>query len=134
MFAMDEENSAGENFEDGVDRSAIDQDEFLGEAKEFFEVNRKAIISGMSGENKTVSVDFDEFAAHSPELAENLIERPEETIQLLEVALEELEWAPNDARVRFESISRGQELYIRHIRSKHLGKMIGMEGILRQAS
>jgi replicative DNA helicase Mcm len=48
--------------------------------------------------------------------------------------LEELEWAPNDARVRFVSISGQQELFIRNIRSKHLGKMIGIEGIVRQAS
>ncbi len=114
--------------------SSINQDEFLSEAKEFFEVNRKEIVRDMSGENKVVHVDFDEFSAHSPELSESLIERPEETVQLLEVALEELEWAPNDARVRFVSISKGQELYIRNIRSKHLGKMITIEGIVRQAS
>jgi replicative DNA helicase Mcm len=113
---------------------AIDQDEFLIEAKGFFEVNRKEIIRGISGENKAVKVDFEAFSAHSPVLAGNLIDRPEETVQLLEVALEELEWAPNDARVRFMSISKGQELLIRNIRSKHLGKMIGMEGIVRQAS
>ena len=112
----------------------INQDEFLSEAKEFFEVNRKEIIRGMSGENKVVRVDFEEFSAHSPELAENLIDRPEETVQLLEVALEELEWAPSNARIRFSSISKGQELFIRHIRSKHLGKMIGIEGVVRQAT
>ena len=112
----------------------INQDEFLSEAKEFFEVNRKEIIRGMSGENKVVRVDFEEFSAHSPELAENLIDRPEETVQLLEVALEELEWAPSNARIRFNSISKGQELFIRHIRSKHLGKMIGIEGVVRQAT
>ncbi|MCK4650089.1 minichromosome maintenance protein MCM [Candidatus Pacearchaeota archaeon] len=117
-----------------VDTDAINQDEFLTEAKEFFEVNRKEIVRRMSGENKVVCVDFEEFSAHSPELAGNLIDRPEETVQLLEVALEELEWAPSDARVRFNSISKGQELFIRHIRSKHLGKMIGMEGVVRQAS
>jgi len=128
---MEEEIGAGEG---DKKMGAIDQDEFLGEAKEFFEVNRKEIVRGMSGENKTVKVDFEEFSAHSPELAGNLIDRPEETIQLLEVALEELEWAPSDARVRFMSISKGQELFIRHIRSKHLGKMIGIEGVVRQAS
>lgn len=124
---MEEEHTHGE-------LEPIDQDEFLIDAKEFFEVNRKSIVRNLSGENRTVQVDFDEFAAHSPELAGSLIDRPEETIQLLEVALEELEWAPNDARVRFSSISKGQELLIRYIRSKHLGKMIGIEGIVRQAS
>jgi replicative DNA helicase Mcm len=114
--------------------SVIDQDEFLIDAKEFFEVNRKEIGKVAKMGEKIVSVDFENFSAHSPELAGNLIDRPEETIQLLEVALEELEWAPNDARVRFTSISGQQELFIRHIRSKHLGKMIGIDGIVRQAS
>lgn len=113
---------------------AIDQDEFLSVAKEFFEVNRREIVRSLVGESKTVHVDFEAFSAHSPELAEDLINRPEETVQLLEVALEEIEWAPNDARVRFTSISKDQEMFIRYIRSKHLGKMIGIEGIVRQAS
>ncbi|NPE26952.1 hypothetical protein HNV12_03035 [Methanococcoides sp. SA1] len=121
-----------EVFEKG--NGAIDQDDFLVEAKEFFEVNRKEIGKVAKKGEKVVEIDFEDFSAHSPELAENLIDRPEETIQLLEVALEELEWAPNDARVRFVSISQQQELFIRHIRSKHLGKMISMEGVVRQAS
>jgi len=124
-----EEDKAG-----GVITEAIDQDEFLIDAKEFFEVNRKEIGKVAKRGEKIVSIDFEGFSAHSPELAGNLIDRPEETIQLLEVALEELEWAPNDARVRFTSISGQQELFIRHIRSKHLGKMIGIDGIVRQAS
>jgi replicative DNA helicase Mcm len=133
-FWMNNENNIEEGFEEGVDKGAIDQDEFLGEAKEFFELNRTEVVRNLKGEGKTVLVDFDEFSAHSPGLAENLIDRPEETIQLLEVALEELDWAPNDTRVRFTGIEKGQELFIRHIRSKHLGKMIGMEGVVRQAS
>jgi len=113
---------------------AIKQDEFLIEAKDFFEVNKKEIGKVAKGGEKVVEVDFDVLSAHSPSLSEALIDRPEETVQMLEVALEELEWAPNDARVRFVSISKGQELYIRNIRSKYLGKMIGIEGIVRKAS
>lgn len=124
---------AGPNLEKSNEMSS-DQDEVLSDVKEFFELNKSEIIREMSGENKVVHIDFDEFAAHSPELAETLIERPEEMIQLLEIGLEELEWAPNDARARFMSIAKGQELFIRNIRSKHLGKMISIEGIVRQAS
>lgn len=117
-----------------LDTGAINQDDFLNEAKEFFEINRKEIGEIKKAGTKIVSVDFDNFSAHSPEMADNLIDRPEETIQLLEVALEELTWAPDDARVRFTSIEKGQELFIRYIRSKHLGKMISIDGIVRQAS
>ncbi|MCK5138968.1 MAG: minichromosome maintenance protein MCM, partial [Thermodesulfovibrionia bacterium] len=113
---------------------AINQDEFLIDAKEFFEMNRKVIGKVAKAGEKIVHVDFDDFSAHSPMLAEQLIDRPEETIQLLEIALEELTWAPNDARVRFMSISPMQEIFIRNIRAKHLGKMISIDGIVRQAS
>ena len=89
---MDEENLERRE-------GAVDQDEFLVEAKEFFELNRRAVTRNLRGEGKVVSVDFDEFAAHSPELAEALVERPEETVQLLEVALEGLGWGPSSLKV-----------------------------------
>jgi replicative DNA helicase Mcm len=115
---------------------AIKQDDFLVEAKDFFETKDiKADVGKARKEGqKVVHVNFGDFSSHSPALAEQLIDRPEETIQLLEVALEELEWAPNDARARFLSISPMQEIFIRNIRAKHLGKMISIEGIVRQAS
>ena len=128
---MEKDNEDNEGMES---ITSINQDDFLIEAKEFFESNSSKIGEVAKAGRKVVEVDFEDFSAHSPGLAENLIDRPEETIQLLEVALEELEWAPNDARVRFTSIEKGQELFIRHIRSRHLGKMISIEGIVRQAS
>lgn len=124
----------GEANKEGTNIGAINQDDFLSDVKEFFEINRKEIGKIAKAGEKIVSVNFEDFSAHSPEIAGNLIDRPEETIQLLEVALEELEWAPNNARVRFASISHQQELFIRNIRSKHLGKMIAIEGIVRQSS
>jgi replicative DNA helicase Mcm len=113
---------------------SMKQDEFLSDAKEFFEMNRKVIGRVAKAGDKVVHVDFEEFSSHSPELAEMLIDKPEEVIQILEVALEELEWAPKNARARFTSITPTQEILIRNIRAKHLGKMIGIEGIVRQAS
>jgi len=114
--------------------SDTSQDDFLNDAKSFFESNREEIGKTIKQGVKVVGIDFDDFSAHSPSLAEHLIEKPEETIQLLEVALEELEWAPNDARARFSSITPTQETYIRDIRAKHLAHFIGIEGIVRQAS
>ena len=122
--------------EDEIETQTVSgsQDDFLNDVKDFFEANRKTIGGVRKSGEKIVHIDFDDFSSHSPELADNLIDRPEETIQLLEVGLEELEWAPNDSRARLSSISPGQEMFIRNIRSKHLGKMIGIEGIVRQAS
>lgn len=121
--------------DDEHENETIDQDEFLEDAKGFFEVNKRKIGKQLrKGEGKTVNVDFHELAAYSPDIADNLIERPEETIQLLEIAAEETEWIPNDIRVRFTSLTSSQDINIRNLRSKHLGKMMSVEGIIRQAS
>ncbi|MCR4284499.1 MAG: minichromosome maintenance protein MCM [archaeon] len=123
-----------EGGQDKRESEAIKQDDFIAEAKSFFESNRKIVGEVRKRGDNIVHIDFDDFSSHSPTLGENLIDRPEETIQLLEVSLEELEWAPNNARARFTSISHLQEILIRDIRSKHLGKMIQIDGIVRQAS
>ena len=112
----------------------INSEEFKIEAKDFFERNRKEIGEVAKSGGKVVIVNFEEFSAHSPNLSDKLIDRPEETINLLEEAIEELEWAPNNVRVRFKSITPSQEMMIRTIRSRHLQNMIGIEGIVRQAS
>jgi replicative DNA helicase Mcm len=120
--------------EETITEAPIKQDEFLIEAKEFFEANKKSIGTVVKRGGKIVHVDFQELSAHSPTISEMLIERPEETLQLLELALQDLEWAPDDPRVRFTSISPSQELLIRNVRAKHLARMISIEGIVRQAS
>ena len=79
----------------------INQDELLTEARGFFETQKKEIGQGAKEGVRVIQVDFHDLSEHSPELAELLIERPEETIELMELALEELEWAPKNARARF---------------------------------
>ena len=100
-----------------MDEKKVDttnQDE-LNEAKEFFEVNKKEISEDLRINGKVVHIDFKDFSAHSPELAGNLIDKPEEPLQSLEIALEELEWTTNNVRVRFNSISKTQDIKIRNI-------------------
>ena len=123
-----------EALDENVIAEAINQDEFILEAKNFFELNRKEIGSIVKRGERIVKVDFNELTEFSPDISEKVIERPEEAIGLMEVALEELEWAPKRAKVRFTSLAESQELLIRNIRSKHLGRMISIEGIVRQAS
>lgn len=130
FYMVEDKDDVGE----ALVSSVINQDDFLIDAKAFFEANRKQIGKVRKDGGKVVHISFEDFSEHSPDLGEQLIDRPEETIQLLEVALEELPWAPNDARARFVNISHMQELLIRNIRAKHLGKMLSIEGIVRQAS
>ena len=113
--------------------AAMKQDEFIIDAKEFFEANKTSIGAVIKRGGKIIHIDFEDISAHSPEISEMLIERPEEAIQLLEIALQELEWAPSLPKIRLNTLSGTQELLIRNIRARHLAKMIAVEGIVRQA-
>jgi replicative DNA helicase Mcm len=109
------------------------QEELLNEAKNFFGTQKKNLGPNAKKGEKVVTVAFDDLSEFSPDLAERLITKPEETLQLLELALEDLGLI-SDAKVRLTSISKTQEIKIRNIRAKHLGNLISIEGIVRQAS
>lgn len=110
------------------------EDEFLIDAKEFLNNNKRTIGKKLRLGDKALIIDFNELAQHSIEIADNLIDRPEETIQLLDIATEETEWITSDVCIRLSSITATQEVPIRNIRSRNLGKMIGISGIIRKAS
>ena len=111
----------------------IGQEELLIDAKKFFDTRKKDLGAGAKTGEKVVKIDFQDLTEHSPDLSEKVILKPEETIQLLELALAD-SGLISDARVRFISLSKSQEIKIRNIRAKHLGNMISIDGIVRQAS
>jgi replicative DNA helicase Mcm len=73
------------------------------------------------------------LASFSHEFAERLLYKPEETLQALEIALEET-GIISKARIRFIDMPKSQSIKIREIRAMHLGQMISIDGVVRQAS
>jgi len=108
-------------------------EERIAEAKMFFDTYRKEIGQSIREDKRVILVDFSDIASFSHQLAEELLGSPEEIIQILETALEDLGLIKN-ARVRFFNIPETQQSKIGHIRAKHLNKFISIEGIIRQAS
>lgn len=109
------------------------QEERKIEAKNFFSTQKKKLGLYAKRGERVVYIDFNELSEHSPELSEDLINQPEETMRILELALAE-GGIILDPKVRLETISKTQELNIRNIRARNLGTMISIEGIVRQAS
>lgn len=109
------------------------QDEFLIEAKEFFESN-KELFSEQAKSSNIINLDYMVFAEQCTELADNFIDRPQETTQLIEIAIEETEWMPNNIYVRLYNLPKSNNIPISEIRAKHLGKLIEVTGVIRQAS
>lgn len=105
--------------------------------KEFFETHLLEELARQLREGeKFVVVSFSELSAFSPELAEQVLENPEETIRAAELAVERLELVGDKKgfKVRFKDLPPSHKLMIRDIRSKHIGVFVVLEGLVRQKS
>ncbi len=107
-------------------------DELLQLSKNFFTDYKKEIRQSAG---KVAKIDFSMLAEFSPQLAESVIEFPEETIAIMENALEEiLSDLIKNPRIRFDNLPKTTFVRVREIRARHLDQLIWIEGIVRQAS
>ncbi|MBU0760492.1 MAG: AAA family ATPase [Nanoarchaeota archaeon] len=109
------------------------KEDMMMEAKGFFNSCRKEIGESIRREEGIVRLDFEQLVAFSPVLAENVLELPEETVAILELALEESGLVANP-RVRLVELPKSCNVMVRAIRARHLDRLVAVEGIVRQAS
>ena len=109
------------------------QEELILDAKNFFNSAKKDIVKSVRSGERVVQVQFPKLSEFSPTMADFVIDNPEETIAVLENALEESELVKNP-RIRFLDLPLTIHEKIRNIRAKHLDQFIAIEGIVRQAS
>lgn len=104
---------------------------------EFLETNYKAkLFEQVSKGHKYLEIDLNELSKFSPELAENLLDSPEEVLKAGEIAVErfDLEGEVKGFTLRFFNLPKSQHIAISNIRSKHLNKLIQIMGVVRQKS
>ncbi|HLC31485.1 MAG TPA: minichromosome maintenance protein MCM [Candidatus Nanoarchaeia archaeon] len=109
------------------------QEELILEAKKFFNDYKKEVGESIRSGERVIQIDFNNLNKFSPELTEVLLNAPEDTIALMETALEESQIGKSP-RIRFFDLPKSAFVRIREIRAKHLDKFITIEGIVRQAS
>ncbi len=92
---------------------------------EIFYENRKSLL-----------VDFSVLEKFDVELADYLLENPEEVIEIFEEVIKEFDFREEKlpVRVRFFNLPKDREMRIRNIRAEHIGKLIAVEGIVKRAS
>jgi len=83
-----------------------------------------------------ITVDFSRLSMFSPELAEHLLEEPEEVLKAAEISMEHFDIPESikTVKVRFYNLPEIQKIMVRDIRSKHLNKMFYTIGVVRQKS
>ncbi|PJE81574.1 AAA family ATPase [Candidatus Pacearchaeota archaeon CG10_big_fil_rev_8_21_14_0_10_32_42] len=134
---MDEVDFTQELGEDNFEVKKVEQtgkqEELILESKRFIDSYKKKLKSSLRDENNVVFIDFMEIAEEAPVLSEELIKNPEETLRILEIAIEEMGLIDN-VRVRLFNLQKSDEILIRNVRSRHLNELIVIEGIIRQSS
>ncbi|MBW3021748.1 minichromosome maintenance protein MCM, partial [Candidatus Woesearchaeota archaeon] len=87
------------------------------------------------GQNYLV-IDFSDISKHDPDLADQLLETPDELIKAFELAIEQFDLGSEvkGFKIRIKNLPDTQKIWIRDIRSTHIGKLLTVEGIVRQKS
>jgi len=105
--------------------------------KEFIEnIYKASLLKKVRKGEKFLVIDFSELMKFSHELADELLENPEEVIKAGEIALQDFDLPEGmkSFRIRFKKLPETQKIMIRNIRSSHIGKFLVMEGVVRQKS
>jgi replicative DNA helicase Mcm len=112
----------------------IDANEQIEKFQDFLEQTyKKELHKLVTQGRRSVAIDFFELTRFDPDLAEQLLDEPEETIKAAELAIEQLDLG-TPLRARFTNFPESQTIFIRNIRAHHLGKFIAVQGIIRQSS
>ena len=109
------------------------KEDLIIEAKNFFDFYKKEIGESIRKTNNVIYIDFIKLTEFSNTLSDEILSNPEETLNIMELAIEEIGLF-NNVRIRLYNLSKNHEIKIRNIRSKHLNELIMIEGIIRQAS
>ena len=114
----------------------MDVKEQVEKFREFIETNYLPKIhelSTMGGHS--LIMDFNKIALFDHEIAEEILESPDELLKSAEIAISDLD-IPDKGRitVRVSTLPKSQNIKIRNIRSVHLNKLYNFEGIVRQSS
>jgi replicative DNA helicase Mcm len=115
----------------------VDVNEQISAFYEFLraEYNQELIRQASKGLH-FLKINFALLSKFNPELAELLLEHPEDTIRAAELAIAnfDIEGGAKNFRARFFNLSASQSIPIRNIRAEDINKFINIDGLVRQKS
>ena len=115
----------------------MDASEQIKKFEEFIQSTYYDALLEQSRTGKNVlEISFNDLSVFEPELADLLLDMPEDIIKAAEFAIGgfDLPSEQKKFRVRFKDVPEMQKIKIRNIRSKHIDKFISTIGVVRQKS
>ena len=97
---------------------------------------KKELLDVAQNGGKSLHVDWQILSKYDPELAENILMSPNESLEYINgaIAEEELGELKNPIKARVVNLPPSQRLNIRDLRSRNLGQLITCNALIRQAS
>jgi replicative DNA helicase Mcm len=105
--------------------------------QDFLEKNYKAKLAEKIRKGEYfLEIDFSTLIKFDPDIAELILEDPEDLIKAFELAVEQFDFGDNikSFKIRLKNLPDSQVKSISEIRSKHLDKLFKIEGVVRQKS
>jgi replicative DNA helicase Mcm len=113
----------------------MDVQEQITRLQEFFDINHRTKLLDMASKGAdSLDVDFNDLAKFDLNLAEELLERPEDTLKAAEYAISKFDLGEKIIRARFKNLPDSSRTLISNIRSKNINKFLQFQGIVRQKS
>lgn len=93
------------------------------------------IVDNSRKDRKFVAVNFAELSKFDLDLTNELLENPEDAIKAAELAVAQFDLENIQGfKVRFFNLPDSQEIMIRNVRSAHIGRLMKVDGVVRQKS
>jgi replicative DNA helicase Mcm len=117
-----------------MNKKEITPEQQITKFQDFLELQYKnKLIESSSKGLESLVIDFAQLAVFYPELADMLLEEPEEVIRAAEYAVQKFDLGIDyDMKVRFRELPYSSNILISKVRSKHIGKFIEFKGVVRQ--
>ena len=115
----------------------MDATEQVAKFNEFFQTHYyKELLSVVNKGERHLSLPFAELSKFSVELAEELLDDPENVLQAAKHTIEQMDLGGDvkGFEIRISELPNTTHLMVRNIRAKHIGKFLQLEGIVRQKS
>ncbi len=115
----------------------MEVDEQIKVFRDFIEQNYyPELLEAVRKGNNFLVLDFSLLIKFNTEICEELLETPEELLKAAELAIKDFDLPKKITKfaVRLKNLPGSQKVLVSEIRSKHLNKIIWMEGIVRQKS
>ncbi|MEW6294911.1 MAG: LAGLIDADG family homing endonuclease [Candidatus Diapherotrites archaeon] len=117
-----------------------EENPFVAKFEQFFEHVYKKQIERLAAEypeKRSLVIDFKDLERFDFELSDSLLENPDYVLEAASIAIQHIdvptlsveEFAPF---IRFFNLPKDRQPYLRDIGAEHLGKLISVEGVIRQ--